>query len=200
MNRDGYNRIAASFDLDRRRLREIEQAYLDCLLECVAPGDRILDLGCGTGRPIAEQLLSRGYPVTGVDQAEAMLAYARSRLPAGEWITQTIESYVPETNTAAIICWDALFHLDRSLHEGLLQRWFARLRPGGRLLVTFGGSAHPAFVDSMFRVPFFYDSHPPEVFLAMARSIGFTIVLADFLDVPDGQRDKGRYGAVCAKP
>jgi len=200
MNRDGYNRIAASFDLDRRPLRELEQTYLDCLLEGVAPGDRILDLGCGTGRPIAEQLLARGFAVTGVDQAEAMLAYARSRLPAGEWIEQSIESYEPEMSTAAIICWDALFHLDRSVHEGLLQRWFVQLRPGGRLLVTFGGSAHPAFVDSMFHVPFFYDSFPPDVFLAMARSIGFSVVIADFLDRPDGHRDKGRYGAVFAKP
>jgi demethylmenaquinone methyltransferase/2-methoxy-6-polyprenyl-1,4-benzoquinol methylase len=42
-----------------------------------APGDRVLDLGCGTGRLGA--LLSARHPVTGVDVSFAMLRRARRR-------------------------------------------------------------------------------------------------------------------------
>jgi ubiquinone/menaquinone biosynthesis C-methylase UbiE len=42
------------------------------------PGDRILDLGCGTGDD-AVHLISRGVSVLGVDSAASMIEIARSR-------------------------------------------------------------------------------------------------------------------------
>jgi SAM-dependent methyltransferase len=45
---------------------------------------RVLDAGCGTGR-IAIRLAELGYPVTGVDLDESMLARARTDRPDLEW-------------------------------------------------------------------------------------------------------------------
>ena len=42
-------------------------------------GKAVLDAGCGTGW-YAEQLLARGARVTGIDESEKMLSYARGRL------------------------------------------------------------------------------------------------------------------------
>ncbi len=54
----------------------------DFYLRCAAASNgRILELGCGTGRvlvPIAE----RGYPITGLDMSEHMLAKCRRKLEA----------------------------------------------------------------------------------------------------------------------
>ncbi len=67
---------------------------------------------------------------------------------------------------------------------------------GGRLMLTVGGSEHPAFTDRMFGAEFFYDSHPPEVELKLLRDLGFETLIAEFLNVPTNGRDKGRFAIV----
>lgn len=52
------------------------QSMWTCCCGGIPGGSRVLDLGCGTGRPIAGYVLSKGYRLTGVDQAEALLAMA----------------------------------------------------------------------------------------------------------------------------
>ena len=49
----------------------------------VAPGDRVLDLGCGSGELLA-MAAARGAEVSGIDSAEGMLAIARARLPEAD--------------------------------------------------------------------------------------------------------------------
>jgi trans-aconitate methyltransferase len=53
------------------------------LVELLAPkaGERILDLGCGTGALTAE-IAGRGAQILGVDQSEEMIAQARKKFPA----------------------------------------------------------------------------------------------------------------------
>lgn len=53
------------------------------LVELLAPkrGERILDLGCGTGALTAE-IAARGAEVMGVDRSEEMIAQARKKFPA----------------------------------------------------------------------------------------------------------------------
>jgi SAM-dependent methyltransferase len=51
----------------------------------VAPGARVLDAGCGTGR-VAIRLAELGYDCTGVDLDESMLTVARSRAPQVRWV------------------------------------------------------------------------------------------------------------------
>jgi len=196
VNRESYNAIAADWDAARCGFRGREREYLDALLEGLAAGAQVLDLGCGTGRPIAEYVLAKGYRLTGVDQAEELLKLARSRFPRAKWVHSRIESFVSAMRFKAIICWDALFHIDRSQHEALLARFAEMLEPGGRLMLTFGGSDHPAFTDQMFAQTFFYDSHPPERALALLAARGFVPVISEFTDLPTAGRDKGRYAFV----
>jgi ubiquinone/menaquinone biosynthesis C-methylase UbiE len=55
--------------------------YVDLVLDGVQAGAKILDLGCGTGNPIAKYILHRGYQVIGVDQSEKMLEIAKQVIP-----------------------------------------------------------------------------------------------------------------------
>ncbi|MEV0093851.1 methyltransferase domain-containing protein [Streptomyces sp. NPDC050738] len=51
----------------------------------VSPGQRVVDVGCGTGRAVAELAELRGVRTVGVDPDERMIAVARERLPAGDF-------------------------------------------------------------------------------------------------------------------
>jgi 2-polyprenyl-3-methyl-5-hydroxy-6-metoxy-1,4-benzoquinol methylase len=196
MNRASYDAIAASWDAARVDFYGRERAYVDALLDGLPAASDVLDLGCGTGRPIAEYILSRGHRVTGVDQAEALLARARARLPQATWIASPIEAFTSSDRFDSIVCWDALFHIERSQHRMLFERFAGMLRPGGRLMLTAGGSEHPPFTDTMFGHPFFYDSHPPHEVLAMLARVGFAPIVSELMNPPTGGRDKGRLALV----
>ena len=161
MNRQSYDAIAAKWEVVRVRLSDAELRLLALLCSSAAPGSSILDLGCGTGRPIAEHLVANGFRVTGIDQSHHMLAVAQRLLPGETWRLGTIEDYEPQERFAAAIAWDSLFHIPRAAHETIFHRVRAALPVGGRFVLTVGGSEHPAFTDWMLGRQFSYDSHPP---------------------------------------
>lgn len=196
MNRHSYNAIAEDWDAARATLSRHEPAFLDRLLIDMPLAGKILDLGCGTGRPIAEFLLQRGFHVTGVDQAEGLLALARQRLPQGRWLQARMESFEPDETYDGAVIWDSLFHIPRAQHAPILEKIVDCLRPGAKLMLTVGGSAHPAFTDTMFGHTFFYDSLTPEQTVSVLTALGAVIEHAEFINPPTRGRDKGRYGIV----
>lgn len=196
MNRESYDTVAHEWDEARVRLSESEKRILDLLLERAPPGANVLDLGCGTGRPIAEYLVSRQLRVTGVDQSVAMLQLARSRLPEQHWVLSSLENFEPQGEFAAVIAWDSLFHIPREEHAAIVARVRAVMPLGGRFALTVGGSEHPAFTDTMFGQTFFYDSHSPEAAMALLAGSGFRVIHSEFLNPPTTGRDKGRFAIV----
>jgi demethylmenaquinone methyltransferase / 2-methoxy-6-polyprenyl-1,4-benzoquinol methylase len=74
---DAMNR-AMTLGLDRRWRRLTVEA-------AVKPGDRVLDVCCGTG-DLAVAAARAGGRVTGVDFSERMLERARKKRPALEWV------------------------------------------------------------------------------------------------------------------
>jgi cyclopropane fatty-acyl-phospholipid synthase-like methyltransferase len=62
-----YDQIADGFSVSRAKLHPKEAEYLALLLESLNRESSVLDLGCGTGKPIATYVASRGYQVVGVD-------------------------------------------------------------------------------------------------------------------------------------
>lgn len=198
MNRDAYNAIAESWDRAHNAFYGREKAYLDTFLRDMAARSAILDLGCGTGRPMAEYILNQGHKVTGIDQAVELLERARTRMPSGTWIESTIEGFDTDDRFASVVCWDALFHIPREHHPAILARIAKMLIPRGRLMLTVGGSKHqhPAFTDTMFGETFFYDSFPPEKVMSMLGELGFRPLVAEFMNEPTSGRDKGRYAIV----
>ena len=75
---DSMNRLMTA-GLDRRWRRETARAV-------VQPGDRVLDVCCGTG-DLALAAADAGGKVTGLDFSEPMLERAREKAPELEWIS-----------------------------------------------------------------------------------------------------------------
>jgi len=59
----------------------VERLWLDRFCDLLRPGAAVLDIGCGSGLPVARELIQRGFDVTGLDAASTMLELFRRNLP-----------------------------------------------------------------------------------------------------------------------
>ncbi|GBC83694.1 tRNA 5-carboxymethoxyuridine methyltransferase [bacterium HR11] len=79
-----FDALAVAYDAwftDRPLGRRLRAVVWECLERVFQPGDRVIDLGCGTGED-AVWLARRGIVVTAVDASAAMLAVARRKAEA----------------------------------------------------------------------------------------------------------------------
>lgn len=135
-----YERNARSHDARRSRAL-FEEPWLQRFARALPRGGRVLDLGCGSGRPMAEWLMDRGYRVTGLDFSEAMLTLARDRFPQGDWRSGDMRSLDLPLRFDGILAWDSFFHLTPDEQRATLPRLARHLLPGGVLMVTVGPDA-----------------------------------------------------------
>ncbi len=102
----------------------------------LAPGDRLLDLGCGPGAAV-RFAARRGVPVIGVDPAPVMLDVAR-RLPRGGDVTylQGAAEAIPLPDASVTVVWAlATVHHWPVVEQGI-QEVTRVLAPGGRFLAA----------------------------------------------------------------
>ena len=113
------------------------------------PGERVLDVACGTGvvaRLAAEQVGTSGS-VVGLDIAADMIDVAKAVPSAGapiEWQVGDARSLpLPDNSYDAVLCQMGLMFMeDRPAAVGSMHRV---LTPGGRLVVNTPGRIQPAF-------------------------------------------------------
>lgn len=103
------------------------------------PGDRVLEIGCGTGS-VTARLVAAGAQVTALDQAPEMLEQARARLPeAGvTWLEQTAAEIdrLPEAGFEAVVLSLCLSDMSASERGFVLREARQRLAAGGRVVVA----------------------------------------------------------------
>jgi len=138
--REVYDRHAERYDAVRSKAWG-EARWLARFADALPPKGRILDLGCGSGRPIAEWLIGEGFALTGVDFSEKLLDLARARWPDGDWRLCDMRTLDLGETFDGIVCWDSFFHLTQEEQRTGLPRLAAHLNVGGTLMVTVGPAA-----------------------------------------------------------
>lgn len=197
-----YDAIANHWLHHRSHLPDQDQAMFEHFITQLPPNAQLLDLGCGSGEPIATMLASQGFKITGIDRSQALLAHAQQTLPSQTWLQAELEEFSTTDNYHGVIIWDSMFHLPREQHQPLLQKVYDCLLSNGVVILSSGGChTHiPAFVDTMFEQEFFYDSYPIQELLNHCEQIGFELISKQLVNKPDGKRDKGRLGVILYKP
>ncbi|MBS4209427.1 methyltransferase domain-containing protein [Bacillus sp. FJAT-50079] len=112
--------------------------YGESLIDLLAPmkGEKILDLGCGTG-DLAKRLSDLDTNIIGVDQSENMVNQALNKYPNLSFQVQNALD-LPYNNEFDAVFSNATLHWIKP-PERVLHSIFNSLKKGGRLVAEFGG-------------------------------------------------------------
>ncbi|AHM04905.1 Methyltransferase [Roseibacterium elongatum DSM 19469] len=169
-----YEVEAAQWAATRNRSLWEEPALQACVADR-PPGLRVLDLGCGSGQPIAAWLVGRGDRVTGVDGAAAMLAEAAARVPEMRRVHRDMRGLALGQTFDILLAFNSFFHLSPTDQEGMFPIFAAHAAPGARLLLTTGPAAGEA-VGTVGRSPVYHASLAPEAYRRLLMSHGFDVI------------------------
>lgn len=117
------------------------------LVETLDPrdGERILDLGCGTGQ-LTARIAEAGASVVGLDSSPEMVEAARSTHPDSTFVRADARD-IPFEDAFDAVFSNAVLHWIRA-QDTALESIAGALRPGGRLVAEMGGAGN---IDAIVR-------------------------------------------------
>jgi SAM-dependent methyltransferase len=135
---NGYEHIAAEFLAGRGRAHNgIGSSTVRAWARALPPGSTVLDVGCGSGVPIAQVLRDEGLSVYAVEASPTLAAAFRRRFPHVPIVCEAAEdSTFFNRQFDAVIAWGLMFLLPADAQTALIERMAAALVTGGKLLFT----------------------------------------------------------------
>jgi len=157
------------------------------------PGERILDLGCGTGH-LTAQIAQAGAEVMGIDAAEPMIARAREAYPALRFEVARGEDFTLDAPVDAVFS-SAVLHWIPS-QDAVLGCVARALVPGGRFVAEMGGKGNVRTLLDALDQALTEEGVPPEQiphpwcffsipeYAAMLERAGFEVTFMQLFDRP----------------
>jgi len=172
---DLYDRNAPAWEI-LRGTTLTEQPWLAAFLAAMPPaGKEILDIGCGSGVPIAHHLIGQGYRVTGVDGSAALIARARAAFPDHCWIVADMRTLSLDERFHGLIAWHSFFHLPPQDQMPMFDI-FRRLSAPGAALMFTSGTTHGEAIGSFAGEPLYHASLDAGEYRALLARNGFTVL------------------------
>jgi SAM-dependent methyltransferase len=139
--RRGYDAVSVRYD----EAYGTETRYRPLLAELcrrLPASGAVLDVGCGSGVPVARTLADTGHRVTGIDLSKVQVRRARERVPQARFLhaDATAADFEP-ASFDAVVCLFSLIHMPLAEQPPLLRRIAKWLRPGGLFVATTGHRA-----------------------------------------------------------
>lgn len=171
-----YERHAEAWHARRRAEATMEAGWLTRFIAGLPAGGAILDLGCGTGQPIARWLHAQGHAITGVDTSANMLAHARSHMPTQRWLQADMRSLQLGETFAGVLAWDSFFHLTVEDQRAMFPVFAAHAAPGAMLMFT-SGPQHGEAIGEFEGEPLFHASLAPDAYRQLLADNGFEVLV-----------------------
>jgi cyclopropane fatty-acyl-phospholipid synthase-like methyltransferase len=161
--RAGYRQLGDKFDEWRDQIVHDPRAeWRDLLASKLAPGARVLELGCGAGDSGLQH-----FDWTGVD----LVARAPGVIEA-----DFLEVELPEASYGACVSFYVFNHVPRGRLPELLAKIHRWLEPGGWFMHAFGTTDEAGWTGTWIDdAPVFFASHEPPVNTRLVREAGFEI-------------------------
>jgi SAM-dependent methyltransferase len=169
-----YERHATAWDTDRQNGAWNDKLWHDRFIDRLT-GAKILDLGCGSGRPVAQHMAGQGLHVTGVDSSPTMISLCRRRLPDHEWIIADMRELSLGRRFDGILAWDSFFHLDHDDQRRMFAV-FAAHASDRAVLMFNAGPAHGEAIGSYRGDPLYHASLAPAEYADLIEQSGFAVI------------------------
>lgn len=178
-----YQRHALAFDKARGKSL-FERPWLERFRALLAPGATILDIGCGSGEPIARHFIEAGHAVTGIDASPALIGLCRERFPAQDWHVADMRGLaLLGRRFGGLIAWDSFFHLTPEDQRGMFAVFSGHAAPGAALIFTSGPAEGEAIGDFEGE-PLYHGSLGPDEYRMRLAASEFEVV-AHVTEDPD---------------
>lgn len=185
--RAGYNIAAKNYSSEYRAQFNSEK-YLAKLIEVLQPNSKVLDVGCGAGKPIDSYLVSKGIGVSGIDISETQIELAKSNVPEANYeVRDMSELQDGEYQVDAVVSFYAIFHTPREKHADLLKKFRSFLKPDGYLLITMGSRDWEGKKDNFCGAEMYWSSYGIEKNQELTGEAGFEIIFSE-IDVDGGEK------------
>lgn len=172
--KSGYDQIAASYSEDREKFDNWNE--LNDFCDLIPADARVLDVGCGTGIPIAKYLVERNYALVGIDLSLEMIAAARKNVPRAEFFRMNmIDLDLPTASFDGLVACYSLFHVPREQHRRIFELFRDVLKPSGCMLVSIGSSDWEG-TEEYYGVEMYWSHYSPEQTAAIISDCGFRLI------------------------
>jgi len=182
MNKQSYNKIALEWASVRNNAF-VSKLVID-FAEKINSQGHILDIGCGTGSPLARFLSDNHFFVTGIDASDRMIEIAQStNLKNAEFSSCDFFDFESTMQFDGVLAWDSFFHFPKEKQPLIYPKVSNFLKHGGYLLFTHG-NGDDEHVDSMMGEPFYYSCLPKGTVHQLLINSGFSVeyMLEDYLE------------------
>ena len=97
--------------------------FIQKSLSMFKPTSKILDIGCGTGAPVATTMAREGHKITGIDITPSMIELSRAAVPDGDFEIADMLEYEPKEQMDVVLNILSLFGLSRQELEVMTHKW-----------------------------------------------------------------------------
>jgi len=124
--------------------------YGEAVIEWLQPakGEKILDVGCGTGQ-LANEIAQHGAVVTGIDKSPEMIEKAKAAYPNLQFEVKDVTAFSFDEPFDAVFSNATLHWVNEK--EKAIQCMYESLKDGGRLVLEMGGKGNVQSITNAIR-------------------------------------------------
>lgn len=175
-----YDHMAESYMASRPSFDNTHQ--MEALAQLILPQSTVLDLGCGTGLPVAKFFTERGYDVTGIDLSDRMIQLAKKNVPHAVFYNENIVNADLSGNSVTlIVSFYCLFHLRQEQQKEIFHKIMHWLKSGGYAYFTLATKEYTGHEDFEGTIHFEnnilpYSHYSQAEYAKIFQDIGATLV------------------------